>query len=283
MKLKKSDINLLIMLAGVLIALASYLFVFKAFNEKRAVLEGDNAALQTEVDELQKLADNKQFYIDETTRMNEEIATTMGYFPPGILEEDIIMYTYNLENSQPIFFESISTDVPQLVTIASDAPTDAQQDAVVEEGTEVTEQTSDVQDAVTETPQLQDEVFLYATPVTYGFKSTYRSIKDLITEMLRGQDRMGLQSVTLSFDAETGCIQGSLAVNEYTMQGTGKYYELMDIQGVPTGVDDIFKSGTVLNINTGSGVFDESDEDTEEADSEASADDEEDKEVVEEN
>ena len=245
MKIRKSDINLLIMLLGVVIAVASYFFVFTSFNEKRAALETENAGLQVEVDELQKLADNKQFYLDETARMNAEITEIMNRFPPGMLTEDILMYVVNMEATYSIFYESVTLNGIQQVTVAAPEP---QQDAV-EDGTEVTEETGD---AVVATGGLKETVFLYNTPITYGFKSTYRSIKDIISDIITGSDRMNLQSVTLSYDGETGCIQGSLAVNVYSMDGTGKYYELLNIPGVQLGVDDLFKSGTILNINTGS-------------------------------
>lgn len=281
MKIKKSDINLLIMLLGVLIAVAAYFLVFTAYNEKTAALESDNAVLQEEVDGLQELADNKQMYIDETARMNTEITDTMARFPAGVLPEDILMYAYTLENTQSVYFESIAMDNASLVTVAVDnaAPTDAV------EGEEVTEETGD---AVVASAGMKETVFLYSTPVTYGFKTTYRSIKDIMEGIVMGQDRMNLQDVTLSFDSSTGCIQGSMSTNIYTMDGTGKYYELLDIPGIQLGVDDLFKSGTVLNIHTGNNDYDGEEVDLadgseeEESDEDESEDGEE-KEVSEEN
>lgn len=245
MKIRKSDINILIMVLGLAIAFCSYFFVFNSFKGKKAALDGENATLQQEVDELQKLADNKQFYLDETARMNGEITEIMNRFPPGMLVEDIIMGVVNMEAAYSIFYESISVEGVQQVQVAVDEP---QQDAVVADA-EVTEETGD---AVVATGGLKETVFLYNTPITYGFKSTYRSIKDIISDIVKGNDRANLQSVTLSYDGETGCIQGSIAVNVYSMDGTGKYYELLNIPGVQLGVDDLFKSGTILNINTGS-------------------------------
>ena len=165
MKIKKTDINLLIMLLGVLIAVAAYFLVFTAYNDKTAALESDNAVLQEEVDGLQELADHKQEYIDETARMNTEITDTMARFLAGVLPEDILMYAYTLENTQSVYFESIAMDNASLVTVATDNA--ATGDAV--ESTEVTEETGDT---VVASAGMQDTVFLYSTPVTYGFKTT---------------------------------------------------------------------------------------------------------------
>ena len=60
MKLKKSDVNILIMLLGILIPVAIYFFVYTSFTEKTAAMNADNETLQTEVDYLQDLADHKQ-------------------------------------------------------------------------------------------------------------------------------------------------------------------------------------------------------------------------------
>jgi hypothetical protein len=254
MKVSKSDINILIMVLGVGLAVLSYFVVYSSFTEKKAALEAENVTLQSEVDELQQLADNKQYYLDETARMNDEITATVARFPSNIMAEDIIMYAWNLENTRSIFFNAIATDVSQMVTIATDtAAADATQDAV--EGDDAAEG-----DAVVASGGMKDTVFLYATPITYTFQATYMSMKDIITGIVTSDDRMNLQTLTLSYDGETGCIQGNMTMNVYTMSGTGKNYDLLNVSGVPTGVTDIFKSGTVLNLNSVNSSSDSSDD-----------------------
>lgn len=277
MKIKKTDINLLIMLLGVLIAVAAYFLVYSEYNEKTATIESENAVLATEVDELQKLADNKQMYIDETARMNTEMTDIMARFPAGVLPEDVLMYAYTLENTQSVIFTSLAIDQKQMVNVAVEAApvTEESSDSVDAEGN----------DAVVATGGLKETVFLYATPVDYGFISTYRSIKDIMKGIVQGQDRMNIESLTLSFDGEYGCIKGTINTNIYTMDGTGKYYELQDISGIQLGVDDLFKSNPVLNIHTGNNDYEGEDVDladgTEEEESEEDSDEE--KKVSEEN
>ena len=95
-KAKKSDINILIMLIGVLIAVAAYFFVYTSFKDKTAELEGQNATLESEVAELQKLADNKEFYLQETARMNDEMVAVIEKYPSDIRTEDEVMYTVEI-------------------------------------------------------------------------------------------------------------------------------------------------------------------------------------------
>ena len=81
MKLKKSDVNILIMLLGILIPVAIYFFVYTSFTEKTAAMNADNETLQTEVDYLQDLADHKQQYIDDTAAMQIQIDEIKSRFP----------------------------------------------------------------------------------------------------------------------------------------------------------------------------------------------------------
>ena len=157
------------------------------------------------------------------------------------------MYAYTLENTQSVIFTSLAIDQKQLVNVATAAT------PVTEEGSDAVDTESG--DAVVASGGLKETVFLYTTPVDYGFISTYRSIKDIMQGIVQGQDRMNIESLTLSYDGEFGCIKGTINTNIYTMDGTGKYYELQDISGIQLGVDDLFKSNPVLNIHTGNNDY----------------------------
>lgn len=274
MKVKKSDINLLIMLVGVLIAVASYFLVFQSYNEKTAALEAENAILQEEVDGLQKLADNKPYYESEIVRMESENKEIMLHFPAEVRVEDEIMYTVALENEHSIWVDSLSSADTQLVQIAVATPEQPTNDAVVEEGAAPAD--APAGDAVVASGGLKDTVFLYNSPFTISFKTTYRSMKDIVYAIVTSDERMSLASLSLSYDAETGCLVGSLDSNMYTMSGTDAVYEELEIPGVAIGTADFFKSGTVLNLNVGasSNTTDDADADDADADDVDEDDDE---------
>ena len=63
MKLKKSDVNILLIVLGIGAALLTYFLVFTKLNDKTDTLKIQNASLQQEVDRLQDLANNKQKYL----------------------------------------------------------------------------------------------------------------------------------------------------------------------------------------------------------------------------
>lgn len=274
MKVKKSDINLLIMLVGVLVAVISYFVVYKSFSDKTVVLSSENAALQTEVDELQKLADNKEFYISETARMNEEIQNTMARYPSEVRTEDQVMYTVNLENSNAIWVNNLAVEPTQLVQVSDPAAAPAT-DAVVEEEGAVVDDAATQQDAVVASGGLKDTVFLYSSPFSISYKTTYRSAKDIVAGIVNSDKRMNISNITLAYDAETGCLSGTMDAAMFTMSGTGQEYEELNIPGVSLGTADFFKSGAVLNFNTNA---DGASEDGAEAEDEEVSEDSEDSE-----
>ena len=254
--LKKSDINILIMLAGILLAVASYFFIYTSFTEKKAVLDGENAALQSEVDELQKLADNEQFYIEETERMDTEIQEIVAQYPAEVRPEDMVLYAIALENNNDIWVNSLSidqtTEVPVMVvpqTATNDAPTE---DSIDDTTEEAPAEGAPADDTAAAAPPagLASTVSLYSSPFTLNYKVTYRSIKDIINDIVTADDRMDIQFLDLNYDAESGCLAGDVGATMYTMPGTGKNYNVPTVNGVTTGTADFFKSGTVLNIHT---------------------------------
>lgn len=248
MKVKKSEINILIMLIGILLAVLSYFVVYSKFTEKKDALAVENATLQSEVDALQQLADNKQFYIDETNRMDNEIQDILSSFPGETRAEDHVMYSAGLEAMLPntIWVNGLTIEETEMVHIAtssaeSEAPTG---DAVVEDTGDGT-----AGDAVVPSNGLKDTVFLYSSPFSLDYRITYRSFKEVVQMILQSDERMSIQEISLSYDADTGCLIGRLDATVYTVTGIDYIYKELDIPGVRLGVADIFKAGTVLNMN----------------------------------
>ena len=244
MKLKKSDINILIGLLGIALAACSYFFVYNNFTAKTDELKVENTTLQAEVDELQKMADNKAFYESETARMDAEIQEIMGHFPGEIRTEDQVMYAVNLETIYDIWVNSLTMEGTQLVQVAVE-PVQPTNDAVVED----TGDGAPASDAVVATGGLRDTVFLYTSPFTLSYKATYHSAKEVLHDILQADDRMDIKNITLAYDGQTGALAGTVDATMYTMSGTDYVYTSPQINGVRTGVADMFKAASVLVID----------------------------------
>lgn len=235
MKLKKSDVNILIMLLGILIPVAIYFFVYTSFTEKTAAMNADNETLQTEVDYLQDLADHKQQYIDDTAAMQIQIDEIKSRFPAEYKPEDDIMYIIGVENDYGAEIPTIAMGTSSMIEVAAAAEETAEAPA---EGAEATDDTAgDTVD--TTTPAIS----LYQTPISVSMQSSYRSLKDIVTYINTDTDRKSIDSLSVVFDTETGLLASTMAFNAYSLTGTEKEYAAPQVSGVFYGTSDIFNTG----------------------------------------
>lgn len=235
MKLKKSDVNILIILVGILIPVAVYFFVYTSFTEKTATMNADNETLQSEVDYLQDLADHKQQYIDDTAAMQIQIDEIKSRFPAEYKPEDDILYIIGVENDYGAQIPTISMGTSSMIEVAA-----ATEDAVAEttDGTENAEATTD--DSV---EAAAPAISLYQTPISVSMQSSYRSLKDIVTYINTDTNRKSIDSLAVVFDTETGLLSSTMAFTAYSLTGTEKEYVTPSVNGVFYGTNDIFNTG----------------------------------------
>lgn len=236
MKLKKSDVNILIMLLGILIPVAIYFFVYTSFTEKTAAMNADNETLQTEVDYLQDLADHKQQYIDDTAAMQIQIDEIKSRFPAEYKPEDDIMYIIGVENDYGAEIPTIAMGTSSMIEVAVAAEETAEAPA---EGAEATTDDAAGDTVDTTTPAIS----LYQTPISVSMQSSYRSLKDIVTYINTDTDRKSIDSLSVVFDTETGLLASTMAFNAYSLTGTEKEYAAPQVSGVFYGTSDIFNTG----------------------------------------
>ena len=127
MKLKKSDVNILLIVLGIGAALLTYFLVFTKLNDKTDTLKIQNASLQQEVDRLQDLANNKQKYLDDTATMQDEIENIKAQFAAAYQPEDEILYVDNLEKNFDTTANAINMPGTSPVEVVTTADTSAEQ------------------------------------------------------------------------------------------------------------------------------------------------------------
>lgn len=239
MKLKKSDVNILIMLLGILIPVGVYFFIYNSYTEKTAAMNASNEVLQSEVDYLQDLADHKQQYIDDTAAMQIQIEEIKTHFPAAYKPEDDILYIINVENSYDAEVPTISMGTTSMIEV--EAPVTE----TVDEGSPEVAVEGEGEEAVANdtvevaTPQ----ICLYQTPINVSMQSSYRSLKDIITYINTDSERKSIESLSVVFDTETGKLSSSMAFNAYSLTGTEKEYNTPNVGGVFYGTNDIFNTG----------------------------------------
>ena len=108
MKVKKSEIQLLIAVIGVLIAVCTYFLVYTKFNDLSEGLEAQNTTLASQVATLEILDQRKTDYLDATEKMQAYIIGFENRYPANILPEDSIMMVKNMEGRRsPTFLLAV--------------------------------------------------------------------------------------------------------------------------------------------------------------------------------
>lgn len=248
MKLKKSDVNILLIVLGIGAALLTYFLVFTKLNDKTDTLKIQNASLQQEVDRLQDLANNKQKYLDDTATMQDEIENIKAQFAAAYQPEDEILYVDNLEKNFDTTANAINmpgTSPVEVVTTADTSAaqtTDASTETDATDAADATEETAAATTDNTATAGTASEILLYQTPVTMDFIASYNAVKDIVKIMNEDQMRKSIDGLSLSFDAETGDLTGTLVFNMYSLTGTDATYTTPVVSNVVMGSSNIFNS-----------------------------------------
>ena len=242
MKVKKSEIQLLIAVIGVLIAVCTYFLVYSKFNEKSDALEAENATLSSQVATLEIL--------DEATeKMQSYITNFENRFPADILPEDSIMMVKTLEDYTRTEVANIAfgSEAEVVYTPAADAATTTA-DATAATDTTATDAAADTTAAAATTvasPVSTDgtayaDTHMYEVPLSISISCTYDDFKGLVRYIYNQQERESIQGVSISYNETDGMLTGNMTMNTYYLLGTDKVYSSPYIPDMQMGVDTIF-------------------------------------------
>ena len=249
MKVKKSEIQLLIAVIGVLIAVCTYFLVYSKFNEKSDALEAENATLSSQVATLEILDQRKADYIEATGKMQSYITNFENRFPADILPEDSIMMVKTLEDYTRTEVANIAfgSEAEVVYTPAADAATTTA-DATAATDTTATDAAADTTAAAETTvasPVSTDgtayaDTHMYEVPLSISISCTYDDFKGLVRYIYNQQERESIQGVSISYNETDGMLTGNMTMNTYYLLGTDKVYSSPYIPDMQMGVDTIF-------------------------------------------
>ena len=239
MKVKKSEIQLLIAVIGILIAVCTYFLVYTKYNDLSDTLENQNTTLSSQVSTLETLDQHKEEYIAATDKMRNYITSFENCYPADILPEDSIMMIKTLEDATRTTVASISFgDDSEVVYAATQTA-----NATATEDTATTEETSDTAQTsgpiITEAAAYAD-THMYEVPLSISIECTYNDFKGLVRYIYNLQERKSIHGVSIGYNEENGMLSGNMNLSSYYLQGTDKIYSQPNINGVGLGVDTIF-------------------------------------------
>ncbi len=238
------DKKLLIILAGIVIVALSYFFVFSPQMDKKGELEAENLKLTQEYRALSALAANAEEYATQTETMGKEMQDIYDKFPSYLQIEDEIMNVVYLEDSTQSTVSELTIGDPVAVDVTA-----------TDEGAEGTDTTSDSEttdDAATEenadgstesTSTVSSSVMyyqLYDVTSVITFQSDYNGVKSMISSLVGDSKRKTINTLNLTYDSETGKMNGDMLFDSYYLYGLDKPYEQPRIPAIPHGTNNLF-------------------------------------------
>lgn len=213
MTISKKDQKLLLCAGGLLLALLAYLFVFRNFSEKNSDLQKENQNLSSQVQQLEILDANKEQYISDTKDLKAQVQEMIDRYPSEVREENAVMYAYEMENESDIHVNSMTITPANLLY-------------TMEKG-----------------------YGLSVITVNMDYSVTYEGFKDIIDFIRTDRDKRNVESISLSYDSETGNLLGTMVVNLFELQGIDKEYEAPYIPSMPRGNTNPFGTTGVSQEN----------------------------------
>ena len=240
MKVKKSEIQLLIAVLGVLLAVVTYFLVYAKFNDMSETIETQNASLRSQVSTLEILEQRKADYLAATEKMQSYITGFENRFPADILPEDSIMMVKTLE-------DYTRTDVANIAFVTEvEVPYAAAETPAATDGTAVASDAAATADTtVTDSPVTTEgtayaDTHMYEVPLSISIECTYDDFKGLVRYIYNLQERKSIQGVNISYNEAVGMLSGNMTLNTYYLLGTDKVYSEPDIPAMGMGVDTLF-------------------------------------------
>lgn len=276
MSISTRDKKILLMFSGVAVFAAGYFFGYKPQMSKAEEIETASVPLETRLNELLEMAKNKEFYVEETSRYNQEVSDYVAQFPEDVKEEDGILLARDMENALDMEVSNIgistrnfiasldgSTEeeigelVDQTLSEKANEQTQEQIDEIEGTDTKAEEALADATEAaVSDAADLTDLTVLFRRLDTLQFNGTYDSLKDAVDYLASRSGRMTLDSVDASFDASTGNLIGTITVNMFSMTGTGSTYTEPDAGSVALGRKDLFGTIDAAKASADAGASD---------------------------
>ena len=276
MSISTRDKKILLMFSGVAVFAAGYFFGYRPQMSKAEEIETASVPLETRLNELLEMAKNKEFYVEETNRYNQEVSDYVAQFPADVKEEDGILLARDMENALDMEVSNIGIstrnfiasldgsteeEIGELVdqTLSEKANEQTQEQINEVEGTDTKaeEALADATEAaVSDAADLTDLTVLFRRLDTLQFNGTYDSLKDAVDYLASRSGRMTLDSVDASFDASTGNLIGTITVNMFSMTGTGSTYTEPDAGSVALGRKDLFGTIDAAKASADAGASD---------------------------
>ncbi len=217
MKISKNEARLLIVLGGILLFVVMYFVVNNRVIESTEEVEAELAVIQPELTQLEALYADRATYLSEIESDKLYAAEQLEQYPAGIRPQDIIVWTLDLEEQVDFDIDTLTFGEEQLVV---EFP-----GYVSVDGEEV-----------------RTDLSAYKTTSNVTGQLSYEQLKSSIDYIYATEEKTALDSVSISYDAETSKLAGNFVISKFFITYPEAQYQESQMPLVPIGTDELFGS-----------------------------------------
>ena len=214
-------------LAGLVLLVVVYVFVYLDYSQKTEELQLSNTELKKTVNELQMYYDTMSTYQEEIEEIRTAIQEIMEAYPVDSREEDVIMLAVQLQEENAIAYDAVNMEeAEEVYSVPAENVTLASIEG------------------------FDDALSFRKKRAVYVNTTNYDNLKSIIEQVFASDNRIGIDKIVYAKDEENGTLEGTMDLYFYSAAGTGKAYVAPDIAAYLAGTDDIFQSGKVAAKST---------------------------------
>jgi len=215
MTISKRDMRMLFMLLGAVFLLVGYFAVYHPYMEKADAVQADIDELQPKLDTLRDYFQNIDAYQAGIKETKRTVQTEMEHYSTDIRPENMILYAKSIETNFGVDVTGISFDDPI---------------SVLEfQGVEEQDGAYSVRDLTA-----------FQRSMTINCNLSYQQMKDMIDYINTTEQRTSLDSINITYDAESGELTGDATLKQYFVTGKGDKYIAADVPDMELGKGNLF-------------------------------------------
>ncbi|MGN0480705.1 MAG: hypothetical protein ACI4EV_03975 [Lachnospiraceae bacterium] len=206
-----------VLLVGLLVLIAVYFLVYKAYNDKAAAIRTSNVSLTERVNELKVYYDDMEAYQTEIDLMQSDVNAMLDVFPADVREEDILVLAIDTEKNLYINYSNINIGAREAVYTI---PAEKVQTAGME--------------------NLTGDIIFVKRGTSYVNVTDYANLKNCVQMINDSSDKLSINNITYSRNSDSTDLEGTIEVIFYSVMGTGKEYVPQNLPQYESGLSNLF-------------------------------------------
>lgn len=236
-KISPKELNLLLILGGVLIFIVLYTYLFTPLQAKTADMKQNITTIEQQIKELEVHSAYADKYQKKTEEYRNNINEKLDLYPADIKEEDIIAYLLKMENATGIDINSVAFDPAEEITsfqgiINHTVEVDLGSEEESEKFEELQQQSL--------SNEMTTDMKVFRKGVSIYTELSYDCLKDTIKYIYSSPAQATLDSVSVSYSSENQELDGNMNISRYYITYPEAVYTPEELPEVSIGVSQLF-------------------------------------------